>query len=286
MRLLLAFILLPLLGAPLAAASYAPAVYYLKDDGLGAAVPGLLNSSMPRAAQPSQRVVPLAAPNVPAAAFQTEAGLVHLPKIYGPVYVGLYLGPAAVVDGNLTITLLAKNGTKTIPIANATMSLDANLSKAPDPTGMVPPDPTDPEGAAAYELGKLLPMLTPPPRLLYLGSVEAVLNASDPILVSFVITPKAGADVAQGAAATIQYNATLAPSFLYVPWYKPDPPRSVPVRVIEPTREYQTLDPTDGAGDETGQAKSRRHGLPGPDAALLLLSMALTLAFVARRRRA
>jgi hypothetical protein len=277
-------LLLLLLLLPNASAGYEPRFYYLKDDGLGAAETGLLNGTTPNATQPSSRPIPVALPNVPAAVFQTGDGTSHAPRLLGPVYVGLWIGPSPVVKGNLTVTLYMQNGTQTIPLGNASISLDANASKAPDPATLVPPDPSDPQGALFYELSRLLPVITPPPVLLHLGNLDVQLNATDRLLLSFAVTA-GGSDLpaAEGAAATIQYNSTLTPSFLYTPWFKADPARPKPSPVSP--RPYVTAAAESPQMEATpAKALENRHRVPGPDVALFALAAALAIALAHRLR--
>jgi hypothetical protein len=280
------FVLLALLVlAPTVSAGYQPTLYYLKDGHLGPAQPGLLNATRPNATQPTLRPVPLDVPNLPAATFET-GGLPHPPRLLGPVYLGVWVGPSPVAEGNLTVRLLTLNGTRTIPLGNATMALDANVSNLPNPASLVPPNPSDPQGSVAYELSKLLPAVTPPPKLLYLGTMDALFNATQGLVLSFTVTPADGQPAARGAAATIQYNATLTPSFLYVPWYSPDPPRTAAPYAASAPRGYQTAAAPPCCDDASpATAKGTHHRVPAPTSALLLFAL-IGLALALRRRQA
>ncbi|HEX9815691.1 MAG TPA: hypothetical protein VGB18_01815, partial [Candidatus Thermoplasmatota archaeon] len=132
---------LALLFLPAAAsASAQPAVYYLRDGEMGPAADGELNATVPNATQPSVRLVPVGATSVVPVRFLTGDSD-HPPQLLGPVYVAIWVGPSPIVAGNLTVELIAINGAEIRSLANGSIALDANASKLPEPTAMVPPTP-------------------------------------------------------------------------------------------------------------------------------------------------
>jgi hypothetical protein len=289
-RLAVLGILPLLLAAPAAAAGSAPLAYFLKDGPLLAAEDGLLNTTRPNATQPSLRAVHAAGGVVPVQ-FVTSSNATHAPRIYGPLYLALWVGPSPIVKANLTATAYLVNATGSLALGNASMPLDANLSKLPQPTALIPPytspSTTDPQGwitqIVYYELMQILPTVAPPPQLLYLGFVNIAVDPESRLAVTFELTPGPGQVLPQGVFGTIQYNATINPSFLYVPWYVPDPPRPPP-----PTYAFTYSNPASSprhtSTEGPASAKERGGGLPGPEAALVLVGLVAVAVAIARRR--
>lgn len=281
-----AFALGLLLLPAIAAAGPQPVAYYLKDGPLGLAEDGRLNSTRPNATQPSVRPVPAAVSDVVPIQFLTD-GSAHPDRIVGPIYVAVYTGPALAVHANLTAHVFLLNGTQRVPIANASIVLDANASKAPQPTALVPPSPTgDPQATAYYELFQLMPLVAPPAKLLYLGYSNLKVEPTARIGVSFTITRGSSElPVPEGVLGTVQYNATLSPSFIYIPWYAPNPTPTYKPPTYTVAPRPSTSGSTPVGTDAPGRPAEDSRGVPAPDLMILVLTLAAALVVIRRRRQ-
>lgn len=283
--------------APAAMAGSQPAAYYLKDDGLPVQ-DGVLNATRANATQPSLRMIPAALTDIAPVQFLTTNGTKHLDRIWGPLYVALWLGPSPTYKGNLTVSLQVHNATGPAwTIGRASVRLDVNTSKAPQPTALVPPTPTpgqDPQAyateVALFEVYQLLPVVAPPPTLLYLGFVNLKVNATAQLGLTFALAPGDSAlPLPEGPGATIEYNASTSPSLLYVPWYKFTPYPTYTYHYTYTPRSYsRTYEPTWSTSDSEPPAKPKTGGhgfLPAPELSAGLAVVAVVLAVVRRRTR-
>ncbi len=270
-----------LLLAPLAEARPAPALYFLKDGETPTIGDGILNTTLPDGNASKTRIVPVGTESLLPVRFVTEPGAPHPTIIRGPLFVGLWTGESPMLHGNLTATFYLVTGDDMTPLGNASINLDADTESAPDPTALVPPDPTDPEGSVFHIAAQVLPMILKPPTLLAMGAVDMEVPEDSSIVLGFRLEPGSSPGPAPvGAFAQIQYDALLQPSFAYVPWYEPDPPQPAPP--ASPPSQ------TPGSGSTTPQPEPSQ---PTPDsnkdspgiglAAVLALAAA---ALVARRR--
>lgn len=244
-----------------------------------------LNPNPPNSTEPDVKpVYPLSSSTVPVR-FVAPADAPHPDRIKGPFLVGLWVGESPALNANLTTTLyeLKADGSK-IALANASVAIDLNASKAPNPTNLVPPNSTDPMAIAYYELAQVLPVVLQPPLLFLLGPVDIAFDNTSMFAMEFHLDPGSSPGPLPLGASTIRFNATLMPSFLYVPWYAPDPPRSTNTKT--PTSSFSSSgskgssssgssssDPGDGGG----------KGIPGLEVSLVISLVALA-AVVARRR--
>lgn len=205
--ILIALLFFPVaLGASAAEILYlAPGVTPLSDGSLDAEAPQDLNGSL-------SLILPGSA-ELPTISFARDGE--HAERIYGPLLIGLWTGPSPTLMGN--ITAIVSDGSSILSSASIDISMDPEA--LPDPTSLIPPDPTNPEQAAAYVLAQALMATLQPPVLLDLGFIDANVSADAPISVSFFLE---GEPAALGAAS-MQYDGALTPSFLYVPFYEPDP---------------------------------------------------------------
>ncbi len=274
-RIALLFALL--VAVPSVAAVPQPALYFLKEGDPPIVGPGVLNGTPPDGLEPSSRPVLIGSSDVPSAVFVLdEAARTEL--LLGPIFVGLWTGPSLVVDGNITATLYVQEGSSLTPIASASQHLFLNESSAPDPTTLVPPDPTDPEAAAMYIAAQVLAGLIKPPVLMQFGFVEVDVPADATLALGFYLEASEGSQtpIPVGAAATLEYDAALRPTFLYVPWYAPDP---------DPTQSFtqtQSVTPTPTQGNPTlGGGADDNEDSPG----IGVLALLVAIAFVAARRR-
>lgn len=269
--------LLLVMLVPAATAAPAPKLYFMKDGDVPFVGTGLLNTTYPDALDPSVRPVFIGTPDLPSQVFAT-VGEEHPGRLFGPVFVGLWTGPAVVLQGNLTTVIYAvdANGAQTL-LARTSVNVDFNMSNAPDPMSLVPPDPTDPEAAAAYVAAQVLTAVLRPPALLYLGMVDIEVPADSQIAVGFYLEAADGSPlpIPVGLAATLQYDGQLMPSFLYAPWYAPDPERPTTT-----SRTFSTTRPTGTAttlGSTGGGGESEDSPLLGLVAALALVGVAAAL---------
>lgn len=246
-----------LLMAPAASAYVQPVFYFLKD------APGSVNDQLPPSPVPLPIPIPIPVPTVDPNAgildpydrtamnapnsttasaryvtagtdalmpiqFLTPAGVEHPDRIKGPLFIGLWIGESTVMNGNLTATLyeMPASGTP-VPLANASVVLDLNQSTLPsDPTVFIPENQTDPQAIVFYEMAQLYPLLIHPPALFVLGPVDIPFAADSQFAIGFRLTQGSSpTPLPVGAYAAIQYDGAYAPSFVYVPWYAPDPPR-------------------------------------------------------------
>jgi hypothetical protein len=286
-----ALALLMLLPATVSAGSQ-PAVYYLRDGELGPATDGELNATVPNATQPSVRVIPVAATAVMPVRF-AASDLEHPERLLGPVYAAVWLGPSPVAKGNLTVTLMAMNGSIARPLLNASFPLDVNASNLPNPTAMAPPTPavppSDPQGYATYlayyVLGQVIPAVQPPPRLFLLGMLDEEIGPDEMIALDFTITQGSSTlPAAQGLFGSVQYDGASTPSFVYVPWYSPSPQVTstwtpTPPRTSQPPSSNIAPSPSESDVDVGGG-----KGVPGPE--FIVLAMAIGAAAIVRRRKA
>ncbi len=273
-------ILAGLLLAPFTEARPAPALYFLKDGETPLLDDGILNATLPDGNATKTRIIPVGSEDFAPVRFVTEAGEAHPTLLRGPLFVGLWTGESVMLHGNLTATFYLMSGQEAKPIGNASIMLDADTEQAPDPAALIPPDPTDPEGAVFHIAAQILPMILKPPTLLAMGIVDMEVPEDAHIAVGFRIDPGSSpGPTPVGGFAQIQYDALLQPSFAFVPWYEPDPPRPAPT--------------TPSAGSPgTGQASpppaspppaSPDDGKDSPGLGLLVI-LALVAAVATRRR--
>lgn len=296
-----------LVAAPASDAYVQPAFYFLKD------APGSVNSQVPNV--PSPLPLPVAiptidpnagvldpydpkmpnAPNgttaksreVPAGSdtllpiqFLTPGNHSHPDRIKGPLLVGLWTGAAAVYQGNLTATLyeVPKGGTPTA-LAEASINLNFNQSNVPDPTVLVPPNSTDPSVIAFYEVAQVYPMLLHPPALFILGPLDVPFAADSSFAIGFRLTQGSSpVPLPAGATASIEYDGLIEPSFVYVPWYAPDPPKPTytprPTSSLSASRSGSAIPTTDQVIEGDGK-HSPGLGLPLGVVALGVLAVAI-----------
>lgn len=305
---------LPLLAATLllaatAADAYAqPAFYFLKD------APGSVNDHVPPV--PSPLPLPVAvptidpnagvldpynakAPNAPNGTtassrevpnqselvlpiqFLTPGNHSHPDRIKGPILIGLWTGAALTYQANLTATLyeVPADGGTPVALAEASVDLDLNQSNAPDPTVFIPPNSTDPAAVAYYELAQVYPMLLHPPAVFVVGPLDVAFGNGSSLALGFRMTQgSSAAPLPAGASATIEYDGAYEPSFVYVPWYAPDPPK--PSYTPRPTTSASgshsnTAPPTDQVVVGNDGKKSPGLGLPLGVVALGALAIAV-----------
>jgi hypothetical protein len=243
----------------------------------------------PNSTEPDVKPVYTASETVAPARFVTPANLTHPNRLKGYFFIGVYTGESAVPNGNLTATIyeVKEDGTELV-LLTATAAIDLNTSKAPDPMSLLPPNSTDPMVIAYYEAAQVLPLVLTPPNIFLLGPVDLNFSNTSRLALGFHIAQGSSPSPEPPGVATITFNSTVNPSFLYVPWYAPDPPRSTYSRSYTPGKTYsstRTITKTSGGaggGDDDGKGGGG-HGIPGFEVSLAITMVAMA-ALVARRR--
>ncbi len=250
----------------------------------------------PNSTEPDLKPVYTAAESVVPVRFLTPANMTHPDRLKGYFIVGVFTGQSAVPNGNLTATLyeVLADGTE-IPLLNATTAVDLNTSKAPSPTALVPPNSTLPPGnmdptlVVFYEVAQFAPYVLQPPNVYLLGPVDLNFSNTSRLAIGFHLAQGSSSSPEPPGTATISFNSTLNPSFVYVPWYAPDPPRSTSTRSYSSTRTFSsTRTGTGGSagsagGDDGDDGKKEKKGIPGFEASVTLGLVAVA-AWAARRR--
>lgn len=247
----------------------------------------------PNSTEPDLKPVYTASESVVPVRFVTPADHVHPGRLKGYFIVGVFTGESAVPNGNLTATLyeILEDGTE-VALLNASVAVDLNTSKAPDPTTLVPPNSTlppgnpDPTALVIYEVAKVLPLVLQPPQVYLLGPVDLNVSNTSRLAIGFHLEQGSSQSPQPPGSATISFNATLNPSFVYAPWYAPDPPRSSSTRTFGSTRTFSstrtgTFSSTQDGDDD--DRKGKGNGIPGFEMTLAV-SLVAVAALVARRR--
>jgi hypothetical protein len=254
--------------------------------------PGLLDPYTPMAPNApngttaKSRMVPVATDTVLPVLFVTPEGHAHPDRIRGSLLVGLWTGAALTYQANLTATLYEIPAAgDPVALAEASLSLDFNQSRTPDPTVFIPPNSTDPTAIVYYELAQVYPMLRHPPALFVLGPLDVTVANGSAFGIGFRLTQGSSpAPLPAGASATVEYEGLMKPSFVYVPWYAPDPPKPTPTprptASFTPTGSGSGLPTTDRVIEGEGGKES-----PGPGVPLAVLAMAALAVAVRRRMR-
>lgn len=247
------------------------------------------NPNYPNSTEPDVKAVYPASETTKPVRFVTPADHAHPDRIKGYFLVGVYVGESPAPQANLTSTLyeVKLDGTE-IALANASVAIDLNASKAPDPMTLIPPDTTDPMAIVLYEVSKVSPLILQAPLYFLLGPVDIAFDNTSAFAIGFRLDPGSSPFPDPPGAATIRFNASLTPSFLYVPWYAPDPPKSTSTKSSSFSRSSTgsrtfgsgTSDPDDGGGEDGGK---KGNGIPGFEMSLVITMVALA-AIVARRR--
>lgn len=303
-----------LMGAPAAQAYAQPVFYFLKDaagpqDELPDVplpiplpvstptpdlFPGVLDPYNPKAPNApngttgKERLVVVGQDLVLPVQFVTPANHTHPDRIKGPIFVGLWAGKSGTYQANLTATLyeMPPEGDP-IALANASINLDFNQSTAPDPMAFIPQNTTDPQAILFYEVGQVLPLIYHPPALFVLGPVDLPFSNTSAFAIGFSLTQGSSpVPLPAGAFASIDYDGLLSPSFIYVPWYAPDPPRATPTGSASfgaTTSTRQGGAPTIGGGNTAGATDDEKDS-PGFALPALLVALLAAAAFAARRR--
>ncbi|MEK6975537.1 MAG: hypothetical protein AABY18_04250 [Candidatus Thermoplasmatota archaeon] len=242
--------------------------------------------NVPNSTEPDVKLVYPGAESVVPVRFVTPANHTHPDRLKGSFLIGVWIGESPAPQANLTATLyeVKADGTE-VPLANASVVIDLNASHAPDPATLVPPNSTDPMTIVLYEVAQLAPLVLQPPLILLLGPVDRFFANTSSFAVGFRLDPGSSPLPAPPGAASIRFNASLSPSFVYVPWYAPDPPKSSSTKTYSFSRSSSgprgTFGSSGSGDDEDGKKKG--NGIPGFEVSLVFTMLAVA-AVVARRR--
>lgn len=225
--------------------------------------------------------------------FVTPGNHTHPDRIRGPIFVGLWTGESTVLHGNLTLTLfeVPADGSAAIPLANASVVLDLNQSELPtDPTVFIPQNQTDPQAILFYEVAMLYPMLLHPPALFILGPIDVPFSPDSGLALGLRLDQGSSpVPMPAGATASVQYDGAFTPSFVYMPWYAPDPPRptfSYSPRPIPTRPGGGTFGGTDSFGEDPSDPGGDGDSKDSPGLGLVvMLGALLAVAALASRRR-
>lgn len=232
-------------------------------------------------------------------------------RIYGPVVVLLYVPESpSVQSGNLSVQLVALPKTYSVAdvgatgtvLANATIDLRYHNNTLPQPTTLVPPDPTNATAAAGYIEGQLLvfglTQLAKAQYVMYLDDavpdriINKVVDKDAKLALRFSLIPSPqpypvplGLPVAQGAGQPIVYNFALTPALVYIPWYAADPPIGPNPQPPGPQPNPQPCygcPPASGTSN-AGISSGAEHKSGAPEAVFVLTVLALAAVAVRRR---
>lgn len=250
------------------------------------------NPNFPNSTEPDVKLVYTASETVKPVRFVTPANHSHPDRLKGYFLVGVFVGESPAPQGNLTTTLfeVKLDGTE-VPLANASAVIDINASHAPDPLSLVPPNSTDPMAILLYELGQVYPLILQAPMYFLLGPVDMAFANTSSFAIGFRLDQGSSPFEDPPGAASIRFNASTMASFVYVPWYAPDPPQSSSSRSYtyrsgtSPRGAFGsgTAGGGDGGDDGDAQGKGKGNGIPGFEMSLVVTLVALA-AVVARRR--
>jgi hypothetical protein len=268
-----------LLVAPMAAAGPQAVVYYLADDSPvdGA---GTMEAEAPTGNESTTGFV-FAQIDGPTVVF--ASGAAETDRITGPAFLGLWTKGNAVVAGNITATLwLDDAGNRTL-LASASQSAAIDPANAPDPTSLVPPDPTDPVASALHAAGKITPLMMKPPMLFEFGMLDVMIPANATLILGLGLTDGSGLGA---GVSVIQFGAATTPSFTYIPWYIADPPAMTPAPSIpgaspSPASPTAPASPSGPSASPNGTESAPKEDSPG----MGLIVLAFILTGVALRRR-
>ncbi|MFA5944921.1 MAG: PGF-CTERM sorting domain-containing protein, partial [Candidatus Thermoplasmatota archaeon] len=147
-----------------------------------------------------------------------------------------------------------------------------------------PQNQTDPQAIVFYEVAQVLPLVLHPPALFVLGPVDVPFGNESSFAIGFRLTQGSSpAPLPAGAFGSIQYDGAYTPSFVYVPWYAPDPPK--PTFTPRPTSSSSTSKAGTLGGSTSGSPVSDDDkDSPGFALPLGLVALLAAAAFAARRR--
>ncbi len=276
-------ILTALLLVPAGAATYTPALYFLapsEDPILGA---GSLTLLQPTGNESANAVlVPLG--EVPGATFIALESP-NATHILGRVLVGLWMDPG-IAQGAVEARILVVDPAGAITeISRSALPVSTDPNALPEPTTLLPPDPTDPQAAVYHMAAKLLPLLNRPPMLLDLGILNVEVPEGAIASIELRLIADNTTEMPAAGLARIAYDAALTPSFVYVSWWSPNPVVA-PAPGATPTQPGSS-DPSAPIGKDPNEPSgpSSDAGKDSPGLAIPVGLLALTATAMVLRRR-
>lgn len=267
-----------LLLLPLASAGPAPVVGFFADGESGPVGDGVIAADWPDSEDGKVRAIVPDLLGQPLVVFAAEdAPGTHL---QGPIFAGIWPDAGAAKDSYIHMVVTVDGDM----VAESTALVDIDPANAPDPTALVPPDPTDPEGTVYYELAQLMPLLLQPPTLVDMGAIDVEVPEGADVVVSMSLVGPDGAPPT-GASVLLKYDSTLSPSFVYLPWWSADPEVQSPQ--LEDIEAAQPEDPEPApvmAPDDDAAPAGSPAGEDSPGIGVVAVLGLLTIAFWARRR--
>ncbi len=202
---------------PAASAGSVPAIGFLTDDGAPVA-PGAMVHDWPEGNESSARLVP---PQIVGKALFVYAEEAPGDAVQGRMLLGLW--PDA--DYGHEATLVATAWIDDKPFANATAPVVTDPSQFGDPANIIPPDPSDPQGAVMHAAQQAAPLVMSPPMLLDFGNVDVQVPEGSKLSISMHLD---GPALPAAASLAIKYDSLTTPGFLYVPWTSSDASAEAP----------------------------------------------------------
>lgn len=298
MRIVVVGLALALLSAPAALAGPQPAVYFLEDTASGVSAPGNATADYPdENASSNVRLLAYGSVADPTHLFHApESAIVRL---QGDAIAGTWISPDLAVDAGVSAALyeIDANGNRT-HIANATHSLLIDPEDVPDPASLLPPDPEDPEGAAYHVAAAVVSAMEGPHILHHFVGISHDMASGSHLAIGFYMSEGSGG-IPLGVTG-IEYGSQEHASFLFAPWYTPDPaPAPAPPAPRDPPSasedEPEAMDePEDAMEEETSHSDAEHmeeseaesdDSKDSPTAAPLLVLAALAAIAIARRRQ-
>lgn len=291
MRRILACVLaFVLLTVPLAQAGSEPVVYFLERGDLTSLIEGHpMNADAPEDEVFMVHPVTLGTEDLPSIRFAPD-DTEHPDWLLGPMFAALWRGQEAVNDGNMTAVLYEEHSDDTRTVI-ARSSQHVNTSEDPDqvpePEQLVPPDPTDPQSSALHVAGQLLPLVFEPVMVFNFGFVNHQLDEGSTISVGFYLEMDEDGNVPAGTIP-LEYDGTLAPSYIYTPWFVPEPTPD-----DDGDDQDQGNEPPDTGGSQDDGQDDSDDPDPGsepadeesPGIGIMALLALVSAAFIVARRR-
>lgn len=193
---------------PAASAGSVPAIAFLTDDGAPVA-PGAMVHDWPEGNESSVRLVP---PGIVGDALFVYAEEAPGEALKGRMLLGLWPDADYAADATLVATAWVDDK----PFANATAPVVTDPSQVGDPANIIPPDPSDPEGAVMHAAAQAAPLVLSPPMLLDFGFVDKEVPEGSVVQITMHLD---GPDLPAAASMALKYDSLMAPGFLYLPWY-------------------------------------------------------------------
>ncbi len=241
-------VLLLALAMPVASAGSAPAIGFLADDDMGAASPGIIHLAWPETNESSARPVVLDMLGATCFQYIDEQPGTHF---RGPLFAGLWPDAAVAKESELKVAVWVDGE----EIAAQAIPLDLDPSQVPEPTSIVPPDPTNPDGALMQVVATAAPLILQPPTLVNFGYIDMELEDGAKIEVCLSLV---SGDVPTAAAMALKYDGLLSPSYVYMPFWSADQYASPPQLGSAPSPSSPSGPYENSPPDYSGNAPASR----------------------------